>query len=346
MDAKSKISVILPSRPEEDVSRAVEALRETGFPPDRLEILHVTGRHPSVQRNLAAREATGDVLYFLDNDAAPGAPSDFCPAGALATLAALFDGTAVSRLMAGGPSWTPPTDSPLQQAIGLVFASAVGGGAVRARYASVGKTRPAGQHELILCNLMMERASFLELGGFDERLYPNEENDLIVRFLKSGGRALYVPEAGVWRSQRSTLRAFTRQVFTYGRGRAEQTRVNPASLTFMAPAAAGLALYLIGLPLIALAGGLLGGPTGLVLSLAPAIGYILMLCIAGSLCSLTAGKPELARRTVPLFLINHVGYGLGFVAGLLGLAKGRPPKEADAKVMRMREFAPRETSRE
>jgi len=63
------------------------------------------------------------------------------------------------------------------------------------------------------------------------------------------------------------------------------------------------------------------------------------LCIAGSLCSLTAGKPELALRAIPLFLINHAGYGLGFVAGLLGLAKGQPPKEADAKVARLREFS-------
>lgn len=322
-----KISVIIPSRPGESVPLPLRALRAGACPPDRLEILHATGCHPSAQRNRAARAATGEILYFLDSDAAPATSPEASGQDTMSRLAACFapdpDG-ALPRLIAGGPSWTPPSDSPFQRAAGLVFASPFGGGAVRARYASIGRTRPAGQHELILCNMMIDRRSFLDLGGFDERLYPNEENDLIVRFLRSGGSALYVPEAGAWRSQRPTLRAFCRQVFTYGRGRAEQTRLRPSSLSPMAPAAAALTLYLLAFPALAAGGTRFWGARGVLFALAPAALYALGLAAAGIHTAIRAGAPSMVLRTLPLFAINHIGYGLGFLAGLLGLARGRP----------------------
>jgi hypothetical protein len=232
--------------------------------------------------------------------------------------------------MAGGPSWTPPSDSPFQQAVGRMFGSLFGGGAIRARYASVGPERRAGQHELILCNLMMDRKAFLDLGGFDERLYPNEENDLIVRFQKAGGEAWYVPEAGVWRSQRPTLRLFLRQVFTYGRGRAEQTRVLPSSLSPMAPAAAAFALYLGLLPVWVAAGWLALDRIGLGAVLLPGMAHALLSLVASVRIGVQSGSPGTALRAFPLFALNHAGYGIGFLAGLTGWARGRTPSTSES----------------
>ena len=59
-------------------------------------------------------------------------------------------------------------------------------GPSRARYAKVGDLRESSEKELILCNLAACRGPMLELGGFNELLYPNEENALMDELQKRG----------------------------------------------------------------------------------------------------------------------------------------------------------------
>jgi len=44
---------------------------------------------------------------------------------------------------------------------------------------------------LILCNLVAPQGTLLKLGGFNEALYPNEENALMDEMQKQGGKLLY-----------------------------------------------------------------------------------------------------------------------------------------------------------
>src|SRR5436190_1523930 len=90
------------------------------------------------------------------------------------------------------------------------------------------------------------------LDGFDESLYPNEENALIDDLQKRGRILLYDPELIVYRRPRSTLKAFTKMLATYGRGRAEQFRLHPtigSALNFIPPL---FCLYLLILVIVAL----------------------------------------------------------------------------------------------
>lgn len=48
------------------------------------------------------------------------------------------------------------------------------------------------------CNMAARRSDILELGGFDERLYPFEDVDLCYRHLRAGGRITYDPLMVVW----------------------------------------------------------------------------------------------------------------------------------------------------
>ena len=134
----------------------------------------------------------------------------------------------------GGPSLTPATDSFLQRSIGAALASVLGGGGMRNRYRAQGKARLTSDSELILCNLSFRRERFLACGGLDERLYPNEENELLERMSQAGAGLIHDPQLAVYRSQRPTWRLLCRQFLNYGRGRAEQTlisrRIQPASL--------------------------------------------------------------------------------------------------------------------
>ena len=141
--------------------------------------------------------------------------------------------------MVGGPNVCPREAPPLEQVFALVLASWVAFGPSRARYAAVGRVRETSEKELILCNLLARRQAMLELGGFNEALYPNEENALMDELQKRGGKLIYDPELLVHRRPRSSLKSFARMLMTYGRGRAEQFRLHPtlgSALNFVASA--------------------------------------------------------------------------------------------------------------
>jgi len=290
-----RVSIIIPRKPGGAV-RALSGIAQANYPAELFEVLVAYGSMPSAQRNLAAREAAGEILYFLDDDSLV-AP-DF-----LQRAVGHFQDPKVAAV--GGPSLTPASDSPLQRAIGAAFASPVGGGGVRNRYQKSGKARFTSDSELILCNLSFRREVYLSHGGLDERLYPNEENELMDRLQHEGYHLVHDPELAVTRSQRTSYRAFWKQMYGYGRGRGEQTvlsgKLKPVSL---APAA--LLLYILLLPFSA----------GWLCAL-PLLGYLALL--AGSaLCGAVRAR-EL--RMFPWLLLVyptlHLVYGAGIISGLL-----------------------------
>jgi GT2 family glycosyltransferase len=276
--------------------QALESLKKVDYPADLFEILVAEGSQPSKQRNRAAAVASGDIIYFLDDDSMV-AP-DF-----LRRTERHYADPAVAAV--GGPSLTPKTDTLLQKAHGLSLASLFGGGGVRNRYRQTGATRATGDHELILCNLSIRREVFLEFGGLDERLYPNEENELMERILRTGLLLIHDPELAVYRSQRPTFRAFIRQLFTYGRGRAEQTLISgkPHFVNFIP------ALFLIYVSLLPVAD--------------KPVYYLPLLCygILDTFFALFESSNGGTVRALPLLLVIfpalHLAYGAGVMWGLV-----------------------------
>ena len=200
--------------------------------------------------------------------------------------------------MVGGPNVCPPEAPPLEQVFARVLASWLAFGPSRARYAAVGRVRETGEKELILCNLLARRQAMLDLGGFNEALYPNEENALMDELQKRGGKLIYDPALLVRRRPRPSLKSFARMLMTYGRGRAEQFRVHPtfgSALNFVPPL---FCLYLLALP------------------------FLLALTPIGTLCSCAAGTLCAGRG----------GAGSGARGGRASLAKpgGHPTYCADA----------------
>jgi GT2 family glycosyltransferase len=290
-----KISIIIPVKPGGAVS-ALGALRnlEPGSPDH--EIIIAEGRRPSRQRNQAAAAAGGDLLYFLDDDAA-------VVPDALKRIAAVFSDEKVVAV--GGPSITPASDSLFQRAVSRVLSSSLGGGAIRNRYRRHGVLRETNDCELILCNLAFRREVFITYGGLDERLYPNEENELIDRLIASGARLVHDPDLFVVRSQRPTLKAFIRQMVTYGRGRAEQSLVT-GSFSFKPLIPAMFAVYLVSLAL---------APLWWWYFL-PAFVYF----TAVTFSALAAAAEEgigIALRLPMIYTLLHFCYGAGFIAGII-----------------------------
>jgi hypothetical protein len=198
-----------------------------------------------------------------------------------------------------------------------VLSSWLAFGPSRARYAQVGSLRATSEKELILCNQLARRDTLLELGGFDEKLYPNEENALMDEIQRRGGRLLYDPAIFVHRRPRRTLKSFARMLRTYGRGRAEQVRVKPTlgSLPNFVPPL--FCVYLAAL-LVALTLSLTTGrynPAGAMVALMPLFLYALVVLMQTVWLVRTGGLWR-ALCAAPLLVLSHLLYGIGFWRGL------------------------------
>jgi GT2 family glycosyltransferase len=300
-------SIIIPVRPGGSAA-AYEHLKKI-IPDDlRHEILLAEGSAPSRQRNRAAREAGGDILYFLDDDSLILAEN-------FARCSEGMSDPAVA--VAGGPSITPAGDSRLQQLFGLALSSGFGSGAVRNRYRVHGEPRETTDKELILCNLAVRRSVFMDLGGFNECLYPNEENEFLERVASAGYTLRHIPSMMVFRSQRENLKAFIRQMFSYGRGRGEQTLVTSSySVTSFIP------LFFVVYLLVSLIF------IKYLFLLIPLVVYVFAALASAALLMLRT------RRWFPLFLaalypLMHIVNGTGL---LWGLIRGKPEPAGDSPI--------------
>lgn len=312
-----KFSFIIPVKPGGTITalKALHGLNSEAFP---FEVLVSEGCRPSLQRNMAVQEAAGDIVYFLDDDSQVAV-------SCLAIVAGIMADPAVG--VAGGPSLTPADDSPLQRAFGYALASPLGAGGMRNRYRKVGQPRVTTEKELILCNLAIRREVFLAAGGFDERLYPNEENELLDRISASGLKLMHAPQMAVERSQRKTLRLFIRQMFSYGRGRAQQTLIS-RSISPLSFAPLGLLIYLVSLPV---------GLSFTSLWLTPLILY-LVLDVLFSIMGLFSSRKWSKGLLLFIFPLLHISNGCGLLYGLCGGRGGQAPGAPLPVVRRIKTF--------
>lgn len=311
-------SFIIPVKPGGYVA-AFESLRRLSTATFTFEVLLAEGCSPSQQRNTAAHNAQGEILFFLDDDS-------HVALDCLDTCAAVMTDASVAAV--GGPSLTPTNDSPLQQLFGLALSSLFGAGGMRNRYRSIGTLRDTTDKELILCNLAIRRDTFLAAGGLDERLYPNEENELLDRIQASGKKLKHAPHMAIRRSQRSSLRLFIRQMFSYGRGRAQQTLITGSGpivgfipLFFL--------IYLILLPL-----GLLTP-----LFLAPLYAYIALDIVFTVSACVSFGSIS-GFLLIFLFPLMHLSNGYGLLYGLICGKNGAVPTSDNKTITirRLKEF--------
>ena len=251
------LSFIIPHRESEDINSTVTVIKRAF---DRLnqldekykkveyEILTTTGNHPSLQRNQTALKAKYTHLYFIDNDA-------FVSVHSLKIIIHLLQQQSKENpiKVLGGPSVLPPKSNFWQKNVAATLSSKWVMGKVSDRYYYFESENQNNKTEdylkscddssLILCNLVVEKKCFNQHGGFDTKLYPNEENEFLYRLQQNQITLYYHPEVMVYRHQRERLKDYIKQMLTYGRGRGEQTRVNPKSIGLIHVGAMGFPLF-------------------------------------------------------------------------------------------------------
>ncbi len=316
-DKVPSVTVLIAARPDQAEVKAVTGSRALDYPADKLKIIVARGQQPSAQRNAALKAAQGELIYFLDDDSIP-------EPGNLRRAIGHFGDPQVQ--MVGGPNLCPRDAPLLEQVFALVLGSWLAFGPSRARYTPVGSVRQTSEKELILCNLVARRDAMLELGGFNEALYPNEENALMDSLEKRGGKLIYDPGLVVHRRPRHNLKAFSRMLMTYGRGRAEQLRVNPtlgSALNFVPPL---FCFYLVALVVLACIGKICW------ICLIPLAFYIVAVFIQAAVL---AGKGHvlLWAPAIPLVILTHILYGCGFWRGLFTTLRRDPEQRPPGAVI-------------
>jgi len=292
------ITVIIPVRNIDMDIPALECLKRIDYPLECTEVILVSGRWPSLQRNRAAKLAQGEILYFFNADAIFG-PEIFRKA------MEIFDRDS-NLVGVGGPDLTPQNNTYLQRIFGYAMSSLFAHWKMRARYSVVGKERVAGEKDLLLSNMAVRKDVFLKMNGFNESLYPNEENELINRISELGYKFVYSPHLRIWRNRRTSLLEFIRQFYRYGQGRMGQIFVEGVflkNLCFFVPTL--LLLYFLSLPFLP------KSP----LFILPMFLYFCLAVIDAAYLSFK-NKRNLVFILPLLYLAMHLSYGAGMPGGL------------------------------
>ena len=244
------VSVIVAARGRHMATRAcIQSLLALDYPSEQCEIIvvddasepplaHALAGLPlrllrqennigqSAARNLAAAEAQGELLAFIDND---------CVAhpGWLRNLVPYFDepdvGIVGGRVIAPPPAGRVGAFEAVRSPLDM---GAVGG--------------PVGPDEIVAylptCNLIARRDLLLAQEGFASDMRLGEDVDFIWRALRTGVRACYAPAGQIIHYHRVRLGALLRRRADYGSSEADLQRRHPASRRIMLLPKAGILL--------------------------------------------------------------------------------------------------------
>ena len=172
-------------------------------------VISTTNRGLSSARNTALAAATGEIVAFIDDDAAPDPQW-------LTYLVDTFRRTDFAAV--GGPNLPVPGDGAVADAV-----SAAPGNPIH-----VLVTDREAEH-IPGCNSAFRADALREIGGFDPAFrVAGDDVDVCWRLLDGGRRIGYAPAAVVWHHRRRSLGGYLRQQRGYGRAEAMLERKWPA----------------------------------------------------------------------------------------------------------------------
>ena len=171
---------------------------------DRIACIKNAHVGPSKCRNIAAKQAKGEFLAFTDSDCIVDKN----------WLRELAKGFINDMIVSVGGSQLSPSDETYFGRRVQDFFELTGflGGYIKNK--SNKEVRQVAHNPS--CNAMYRKAAFLDIGGFDETLWPSEDVDLDYRLKKRGSEFRYNPQAIVYHYRPQNLRNLLHMMFRYG----------------------------------------------------------------------------------------------------------------------------------
>ena len=164
-----------------------------------------TGKvRPAEKRNLGIREAKGEIVAFIDDDAYPDAHW-------LEYAVKYFGEPSIGAV--GGPGVTPPGDKSLARIGGRVYDNFLVSGNFRYRYKAGGVRMDVEDYPS--CNLFVRKSLLDKFGGYRTDFWPGEDTLLCKDILDSWKRIVYDPWVVVYHHRRPLFGAHLRQLGRY-----------------------------------------------------------------------------------------------------------------------------------
>ena len=278
-----------------------ETREKEKFPNTR--IIKVAQVSPAEKRNIGTKNAKGEILAFIDDDAYPekdwlkNANEDFKNRDIVAV---------------GGPGIVPKNATFFQRVSSKVYEFSAGKTGIR-----YGKGKRKEIDDWPTCNFFVKKSYFKRVRGFDSKYWGGEDTQLCYSLLKTGKKIIYDPKIVVYHHPRKTLKQHLKQTFFWGMWRGFFMKIHKQSrqLTFF-------------IPVIFLSWLILGGTFSFFNIIIKKIFIVSMLFYLVYLIILGL-KTKSVKLFIPVMFgtfLTHISYGLGFLRGIFS-GKGGPTRK-------------------
>jgi GT2 family glycosyltransferase len=293
---EEKIQIVIAKGPSIDNTNII--LQEYADKKNNIILLENPTGNTAIGRNICIEHATGEILMNYSGHV-------IAEKNLLRELAVRLQNLPADVVAVGCSNLSPGKQNFVGEVSGAAFLSLMGGRSYFSQNAVFSEERYT-DHLSFSC---YRKEVVEKVGGFDPVFWCGQDYELDIRLRKAGYKILYTPKTKVYHFKRDSIRSLWRQMYRYGIARAKMVKKHPDTLKFfhlLGPA------FILGGILIVLLTALSLLPLWVIPCLI--VAYLLMSMI--STLQITR-KPSVVVSSVLFYFLIHVGYGAGFLRGII-----------------------------
>lgn len=267
----------------------------------KTRIIYSGRASPAQARSIGAKNAKGEILAFIDDDAYP--KEDW-----LEKAEENFKDKDIVAI--GGPSLIPKNATFFQKVSNKIYELSSKKTGIR-----YGAFKRQEIDDWPTCNFFVRKKDFEKAGGFDSKYWGGEDTQLSYSLLEYG-RMIYEPEMIIYHHPRKNLKQHLKQTLFWGMWRGFFMRLHKQSLqlTFFIPAFFVLWLFF----------------GGIITIFSRFFGYIYLFSLVIYLLFLISKgfqtkSMKLFFPVIITMFLTHIFYGIGFLRGIS--SKNAPTKK-------------------